>query len=216
MPPRRSCFADFVAWMEGRYGGFNATTAFLLRGSPGDWPGAGRGVSMPPRRSCFTGGRETMTWIIESFNATTAFLLHCSHDFDEFVEQKFQCHHGVPASCGHRRISRSERSRFNATTAFLLRGRGRELGVLPIAFQCHHGVPASSGIQSGPPAILWFQCHHGVPASREREEEDDFGSPVSMPPRRSCFLNDRFPNQLIHRGFNATTAFLLPVVEVSS
>ena len=36
------------------------------------------------------------------------------------------------------------------------------------------------------------------------------GFVVSMPPRRSCFVHDIFELSSPYRGFNATTAFLLP------
>jgi hypothetical protein len=60
-----------------------------------------------------------------------------------------------------------------------------------VAFQCHHGVPASGLACAFPAHSGWFQCHHGVPAST---------------PIRSSAPNDQ-------RGFNATTAFLLPEIQ---
>ena len=98
MPPRRSCFCSNqggIAWglaFQCHHGVpaslgldvlpyekavcFNATTAFLL---PGSSP-------PPPPRGC-------------GFNATTAFLLHKQPNrYCEFCH-RFQCHHGVPASC---------------------------------------------------------------------------------------------------------------------
>jgi len=58
-------------------------------------------------------------------------------------------------------------------------------------FQCHHGVPASEAHAAGRSGPDPFQCHHGVPASCPR------GGGGSK-----------------SRRFNATTAFLLPVLLV--
>ena len=141
---------------------------------------------MPPRRSCFSSRFSTSV---------------CSY--------LFQCHHGVPASVWGearrpwrfmvsmppRRSCFSVKGRkfveyyagFNATTAFLLPVVVHLPRQRHLAFQCHHGVPASA------PGLL-----------REKRR-----TPVSMPPRRSCFQMKTRSSARIRKGFNATTAFLL-------
>ena len=100
----------------------------------------------------------------------------------------FQCHHGVPASCPPTSPRPPSPSSFNATTAFLLR-------------------IASS--PTGRPSPT-FQCHHGVPASDRSARDLETRAPVSMPPRRSCFLAILLGLSSGKLSFNATTAFLLP------
>jgi hypothetical protein len=97
--------------------GFNATTAFLLRGI--DLPGSGvvsfqcqafcvavhtgcglSIVSMPPRRSCFQAEGRHLTRGAQCW--------------------RFQCHHGVPASRSRGDAIARVNVSFNATTAFLL------------------------------------------------------------------------------------------------
>jgi hypothetical protein len=148
---------------------FNATTAFLLRGSPS--PGRPWGAWSFNATTAFLLPRRFYT-IVRSgssrFNATTAFLLRIT-TLVEFLfpllvsmpprrscfaapegpgllvkaQVLFQCHHGVPASWLDNYLASRGRESFNATTAFLLRFRHlRELG-LELPFQCHHGVPAS-------------------------------------------------------------------------
>jgi hypothetical protein len=74
---------------------FNATTAFLLRCSSQHLPCLAL-VSMPPRRSCFGVEDAARHRLWPGFNATTAFLLGGGL-FQINLNQKFQCHHGVPA-----------------------------------------------------------------------------------------------------------------------
>ena len=169
MPPRRSCFAadrrpphDLVQLFQCHHG-VPASRSRCL-------PGQRRiRVSMPPRRSCFPEEAR------RGRNGRAG----------------FQCHHGVPAS----------------------------MSPLPqratsITFQCHHGVPASSWGEGPSGSLKSFQCHHGVPASplvgsRLEPSRPGFNattafllpgldtsrpgtrSPVSMPPRRSCFSGGR-------------------------
>ncbi len=164
MPPRRSCFSFLPHPAPRDRGGFNATTAFLLRRPPGQaWvvrfefqchhgvpastrmpltPSPTSPVSMPPRRSCFPPASPA----------------------GSPSRPTFQCHHGVPASrpCGR---GWGGIGGFNATTAFLL---------LVIA-------PTGAG------KTRVFQCHHGVPASLLKECRSTTSCKVSMPPRRSCF-----------------------------
>ena len=83
------------------------------------------------------------------------------------AEQAFQCHHGVPAS----------------------RGRLRAGPDANPGFQCHHGVPASCAPRSGSPeALMGFNATTAflLPARRPPAPRSD--PRVSMPPRRSCFL----------------------------
>ena len=56
-------------------------------------------------------------------------------------------------------------------------------------FQCHHGVPACGSCRTPQQVRSGFQCHHGVPA---------FGW--------ECIISHLF------LSFNATTAFLLPII----
>ena len=190
MPPRRSCFAYQFSKPPHPDDCFNATTAFLLRRL---W------------RFTRSGG--------DSFNATTAFLLLHVKAVGPRLPREFQCHHGVPASQrpsgrwpGLRHVSMPPRR-----SCFPL---GSHLGPIgPRLFQCHHGVPASPPLLvlalaplrsfNATTAFLLhilvdessilhpeFQCHHGVPASQHVPRFFLLMYPVSMPPRRSCFVNE--------------------------
>jgi len=121
------------------------------------------------------------------FNATTAFLLLIRILGGCLAIVAFQCHHGVPASPHAMPDSRVGQP-----------------------FQCHHGVPASRSSGERPVASNKFQCHHGVPASEEVHQDLARNIPVSMPPRRSCFIGHSLIVGTTTFGFNATTAFLLP------
>mgnify|MGYP006977942875 CR=1 FL=1 len=101
-------------------------------------------------------------------------------------------------------------------------------------FQCHHGVPASnSGLLCDHPLNRRFNATTAFLLPMPRSLPCVGRSPVSMPPRRSCFQDhkpDGGPPGLLfqchhgvpasfvwvervwqrHIGFNATTAFLLP------
>ena len=209
---------------------------------------------MPPRRSCFLGYPWGVVEIPQfqchhgvpasldespdfaspewGFNATTAFLLLRETEVASVLW-----------------------GGFNATTAFLLHGgliissRNRSVSMPPrrscFRTEYHNGFRY----------VAQFQCHHGVPAFRRRDPPGSIppgsfnattafllssswparpgpGSPVSMPPRRSCFLSfapdseaseamfqchhgvpaflDTTASMMSRRcGFNATTAFLL-------
>ena len=145
------------------------------------------GVSMPPRRSCFT-------WTAIRSNPK----MHVSMPPRRSC---FALHH--PGA-------RLPKGGFNATTAFLLRRRGPPPGTRSCPFQCHHGVPAS-------PKLLEFReevINVSMPPRRscfcpDHLTSDSPETPVSMPPRRSCFGLFGSGRPAGHRGFNATTAFLL-------
>ena len=186
---------------------------------------------MPPRRSCFRQAIDDALRELPRFNATTAFLLliwlmvllipvlmfQCHHGVPASWESLrmraerllFQCHHGVPASCCGRRGGRGPGgvSMPPRRSCFPVSARRVQAG---LGFQCHHGVPASPGGPPPRPRALPFQCHHGVPASRGLARRSSPPHSVSMPPRRSCFIEEgqEAPRRL--RRFNATTAFLLP------
>jgi len=151
-----------------------------------------------------------------SFNATTAFLLHRLARRVLGGEAAFQCHHGVPASCPLREGGHAIRFCFNATTAFLLlwsRRRWRRWGWRFNATTAFL-LPNQSACERGD--LPKFQCHHGVPASRTSRPRCGPEAQVSMPPRRSCFLYPVDPDRPKSEGFNATTAFLLPPMQLWS
>ena len=125
-------------------------------------------------------------------------------------DEAFQCHHGVPASTADH-IDRMISSCFNATTAFLLLGILESYRLLWIEFQCHHGVPASCLYEE----TLDVQTLVSMPPRRscfyDLRRGPDMRGIVSMPPRRSCFPQVILVGTTAFAGFNATTAFLLPV-----
>ena len=143
---------------------------------------------MPPRRSCFVQALRAPFPLPSGFNATTAFLL-----LDLVMFQTAVLYEGFNATTAFLLLPlfflmAAGVFRFNATTAFLLPGADRGRSGHPVGFQCHHGVPASRETIQGRWFSKLFQCHHGVPASRVRIT-------LYLP---------------VFRGFNATTAFLLP------
>ena len=77
---------------------FNATTAFLLPFFTAPFYEFIEIVSMPPRRSCFQDEGPVPLRPYPGFNATTAFLLPGCIALKRRRHDKFQCHHGVPAS----------------------------------------------------------------------------------------------------------------------
>ena len=187
---------------------FNATTAFLLpregwtlfhdfpafqchHGVPASpfaeqAPAALQPVSMPPWRSCFRDPHRLPPFKKQGFNATTAFLLQAGSGGERGPEALFQCHHGVPASL-HDLVLRQPQLRFNATTAFLLRFMTDAYLFTRTGFNATTAflLPPTRGSAAAP---AW---------------------PVSMPPRRSCFLTESDTAAVLEASFNATTAFLL-------
>jgi hypothetical protein len=190
MPPRRSCFGDALDAHLVRDHRFNATTAFLL--PPTGITQVVMGLSFNATTAFLL--RKTpgvWTGCFSGFNATTAFLLRLKRLRSRPFPGTFQCHHGVPASSKDWKLPISGKAGFNATTAFLL----------------------PEGDSPCPTSHAEFQCHHGVPASKGRIEMYFGYKHVSMPPRRSCFSFGIWPRPWVRRGFNATTAFLLRVMQ---
>ena len=99
--------------------------------------------------------------------------------------------------------------RFNATTAFLLRGRAKQQKGGEKSFNATTAFLLLIRIVVGSLAMVSFQCHHGVPASSPVRGIRCRMSPVSMPPRRSCFGAVGAVGAPGRFCFNATTAFLL-------
>ena len=156
--------------------------AGIARGTPGSWP-----VSMPPRRSCFRPQRAG-----QSSNPAVSMPPRRSCFF--------------PGSPGHIGGLTS----FNATTAFLLRKQCLTQKSPRRCFNATTAFLLPGFVTSDPKAFAAFQCHHGVPASSLRPRGQCDSKGVSMPPRRSCFLACQMAAGVGRRGFNATTAFLLP------
>ena len=93
--------------------------------------------------------------------------------------------------------------------ALLLRSRSYSWQTRPSSFNATTAFPLQLPPQLPHLSRCGFQCHHGVPASRPPSSWARSSTPVSMPPRRSCFTRRPWrPSWPIWR-FNATTAFLL-------
>jgi hypothetical protein len=256
MPPRRSCFRMIITGIPARRTGGPVSmpprrSCFISAA------GASPGETQISPFQCHHGvpasrrppGTVSSRALQRRFNATTAFLLRSVRLFTHGFLLPRPCFNATTAFL-LRRASGSGDIGYDRSWRVSMPPRrscfvGAALPLIrdDLMFQCHHGVPASRPVSAFVRDFVHQPCFNAttaflLPAVVDGRWRITLPTPVSMPPRRSCFDHEGRPHPVWehstpvsmpprrscfkgrsdreHRlvppieGFNATTAFLLP------